>query len=182
MYEQQKNEFTKFLKPKGNIWMLIIFGIMFFFGIMMATVGEIILVGLIFMALAAYLIYIILRAIFQYPRYIQSLENQNMLPMILQDFCTAQQVYDGNLRFGRYYLYANGLGQVLPYQQITRVYQYIHRTNYIEDRRELRYVDPSGKVGTLCTLKKRGKSDADVHLIVNLLLRKNPSMQVGYQK
>jgi len=128
------------------------------------------------------LLVIALCSMLDYPRYFQSLEENGQMQWLLQDFSHATSCLNDSLRFGYSCLYAKGQGKLIPYTDIVRVYQYIHKTNFVEDRRELKYINREGKELSLCKLKIRGKSDADVRTIIAMLYAKNPAIQIGYHK
>lgn len=182
MYQQYKQDFVKFLKPRGMLFLVLLGIMMLMFAVFMILTEAPIFAFILFLAVGVMLVYLGLRTLFQYPGYIRALDGSGYMMQILQDYAHANGVLKNQLRFGAYYLFAKGQGKVLVYTDVARVYQYIHRTNFVEDRRELRYVDREGKEGTLCRLKCRGKSDADLHIIIGMLLQKNPSLQVGYKK
>lgn len=182
MYEQQLNEIKLYLKPKGNVLLLVLGIFMVFMGCFVFTAEIEFIICLLPLLLGLFLVAVGVHALMDYPQYIQSLKNSGQIPQIYQDFSTAQSVYQDKLRFGRYGLFARNHGKIIFYNDITRVYQYIHRTNFVEDRRELKFINRKGHELTLCPLKTRGRSDEDMHLIVAMLLQKNPSIQVGYHK
>ena len=181
MYEQKKKEFTEFLKPRGVFTKIILGGIMLLFAFLMIQPNITIGVFLMFLIIGILLILFAVRSLMNHNQYIQSLEKSGQLHRVLQDFAQAGCLVDGKLRFGQYCLYAKGHGKLLPYSDIARVYQYVHKTNGVEDMRELKYVNREGKERSLCRLKIRGKSDADVHMAVTMLYRKNPNIQIGYR-
>lgn len=182
MYEREKQILTEYLKPKGNVFLLVLGLIMLFCGVMSLTVDVPLLASLLFLGVGGMLFVLALNAIRSFPRYIQSLEESGQMQPLLLEFSQSRTVYNDNLRFGYHNLFAKGFGSVLPYSDIVRVYQYIHRTNFVEDRRELKIINRKGQELTLCQLKTRGKSDNDVRQIIGMLLYYNSSIQVGYQK
>ena len=182
MYEQMKKEFTNFLKPRGNVSMMVFSVIMILIAALIYADGAPILLSLFIAAVGVIMLVLALRSLLDYPQYIQALEQNGQMQWILQDYSQAQCMLNNDLRFGRYYLYAKGQGNVIAYNDIVRVYQYIHRTNFVEDRRELKYVNKNGAELTLCKLKLRGKSDADLRMIIGMLYQRNPALQVGYHK
>ena len=182
MNEQLKKEFTKFLKPRGMVGLILIGVFMILFALVTVAVEIPILMMLFFLAVGVVLLYLGLHTLLQYPGYIRSLEESGYMMQILQDYAQANSVMHNQLRFGNYHLYAKGQGKLLTYTEIVRVYQHIHKTNFVEDRRELRFLDRDGKEGTLCGLQLKGRSDADLRQVVGMLLQRNPSLQVGYHK
>ena len=112
---------------------------------------------------------------------IATLESSEMLRYIETDFENAIIMRNDLVRFGKAWIFIKGKQKPLAYRDIRQVYQYVHRTNFIENERKLMYVDQNGKKGTLCKLKLRGKSDADVNRMVSIILNKNPYVKIGYR-
>ena len=162
---------------------MILIGIfMILFGASMIAADIPVLLLLFFVGVGLMILILALCSMLDYPRYFQSLESNGQMKWLLQDYAHATPCLNGNLRFGYSCLYAKGQGKLIPYTDIVRVYQYIHKTNFVEDRRELKYINREGKELSLCKLKVRGKSDADVRMIIGMLYQKNPGIQVGYHK
>lgn len=114
----------------------------------------------------------------------QELAASAEFPWMAAEFETAQRFCSDTLRLSENYIFSKG---TFPhrYYEIERVFQYVHQTNGIEDRRELkaRYAGPNNKSTEvmLCQLKTRGRSDADAMQIVSIICSKNPSVAVGYK-
>lgn len=98
---------------------------------------------------------------------------------IEQDFARAYPFVKGKVRMGQSHIYAKGSGKLVAYGDMVQVYQHIHRTNGIEDKRMLKYVDANGKHQPLCQLRLRGKSDSEVKDILTLIRQKNPGIKIG---
>ena len=107
-------------------------------------------------------------------------EDPNLAAME-QDFRAAQPMRKGMARFGRYWIFVKGRRAPVLYSDIRQVYQFIQKTNFIESARTLRYVDQKGRTRDLCKLDLRGKSDADVRQMVQMILMKNPGVKIGYK-
>lgn len=99
---------------------------------------------------------------------------------VLQDFQSAEKFLDNHLYIGREYVFGKEAGKILEILEISRVYQYVHKTNFAEDRRLLIAETISGGKIALAKLKRYGKSSDELTLIVSRLLEKNPNIQVGY--
>ena len=96
------------------------------------------------------------------------------------DYQSAISVMKNTLRFGENWIFVRNREQLLQYQEITKIYQYIHKTNFAEDERALKYINAAGKECVLCKLQLNGKSDEDVKQILTILLAKNPYIEIGY--
>ena len=103
------------------------------------------------------------------------------LPAMEQDFRMAQPLRKGKVRFGRYWIFVKGRRAPVMYAEIRQVYQFIQRTNFIESARTLRYVDTKGRTKDLCKLDLRGKSDAEVRQMFQMILARNPGVKIGYR-
>lgn len=101
--------------------------------------------------------------------------------LIVNDFEKANVVLDGNLRLGMVYIFGKRSSRLLKYEDIQQAYIYIHKTNGIEDERDLRVVDSQQKTFDLCKLKKRGKNMDELNSVVNYLLLRNPNIKLGYK-
>ena len=95
------------------------------------------------------------------------------------DYQSAISVMNNTLRFGEKWIFVRNREQLLGYEDIAQIYQYIHRTNLVEDKRALKYKTPSGKEYVLCGLQLNGKSDEDVKRIIAILLTKNSNIRIG---
>ena len=97
-----------------------------------------------------------------------------------QDFDNAVDFRGGKLKLGNRWMYIKGKSRIIPYSEVTQVYQHVTRTYFIETERELKYVDSKGRKRTLCKLELRGKSDAEVKHIVGIMWVHNNSIKIGY--
>ena len=97
------------------------------------------------------------------------------------DFRNAYSMMNDTIRFGERWIFCKHSGRLLRYEEITQVYQFIHKTNFIEDSRAVKYVDINGKHRVLCNLALRGKSDEDVKTIITIIYSKNPRIKIGYR-
>lgn len=100
--------------------------------------------------------------------------------LLLDDFQNGQRAFGGQLIIGRTFVIGKRTGSIFSYGEITRAYQYIVRTNGIESARTIRIVTPNDGTMDLCKLKLRGKSNDEVDLFMQHLLRVNPNVALGY--
>lgn len=86
------------------------------------------------------------------------------------------------LRLGEDYLFPFGRGTILQYSDIVKVYQEIHRTNGVKDRRSIKAELTDEKNITLCNIALfKEPGDQRLTDIVGLLLQKNPGIHIGYR-
>lgn len=104
------------------------------------------------------------------------------ITQVLRDFSAAQPVLNDAMRLGSHYAFGRKTCLYHPYREMARVYQYVHRTNFIVDRRTLNVCDRGGKVCTLCLLPRKGANESELNQTVFLLMQKQPQLQIGYQK
>ena len=100
---------------------------------------------------------------------------------LLQEFSSGEQFFRDNLRAGEHWLFGRKTGTILEYSNIRQVYQYVHKTNFAEDRRELRAKTIDNKTVTLCRLKVKGADDAELRQFLMKVLSYNPTIQLGYR-
>ena len=112
---------------------------------------------------------------------LDALEESGELPAILADFSQSYSLVDGKVRLGQRYVFGRKTGALVRYEDIQKIYQYIQRYMFIETYRDLRYVNPKGKVKSLCQLKRGKKSQDDVLKIMGFIQKKNPSVHLGYR-
>ena len=117
------------------------------------------------------------------------LKDNNLYDEAISDFTRAVPFLDGRIRLSSKYIFGGNSCTILRYTDISRVYQYVHNVNFIERNRELRAVDNSGKVWTLCKLEvhrafhsKTNKIlDAKLADVLDFILYKNDRIAIGYK-
>ncbi len=147
-------------------------------------VGESILtylVGLFLIVLGAYMVYCWFRDKKKMDQQMEVWRNTGVLLGLLAEFQQSAPVFKDTLRLGQTHLFPKGIGKILTYGELTQVYQYVLKRNFMESRRELRAV-VAGKEITLASLPLKGKGDEDLKKVVGFLLLKNPGIHVGYSK
>ena len=112
---------------------------------------------------------------------IQEMGSTGELQLLLADFSRSCSMVGDNVRVGERYIFGKKKGYPVSYNDISKVYQSIHKTNFIEDSRSLEAVLTNGKVCTLCDLKTGGKSDEDVSKIMGYIRQQNPRVHLGYK-
>ena len=116
---------------------------------------------------------------------LQEHQRQGTLDVLESDFAASQSAFDGALRVGDAFLFGKKTGTIVSYDQIRKIYVYIHKTNGAEDRRALRIETADGKTHDLCNLPVQNlfhKGDhPDLMKVISLVVFKNPSVKVGYK-
>lgn len=140
-----------------------------------------ILLMLLFFALAIVPAYTTFSSRRKFTDYIRYAASSGELQVLLNDFTYGQSLADDNIRLGEKYIFCRKKGRPLGYNEITKVYQAIQKTNSAENRRTLEAVLTNGKTYVLCELKKHGGSDRDVSKILGYIQQKNPNVHLGYK-
>lgn len=113
---------------------------------------------------------------------VKNVEQQGDLLTLLSDFRNGGKAFKDSLRLGGRYLIGKNTGTIISYGEVTRIYQYVHKTNLIEDSRMLRVETTNGKTYDLCKLPLRGKADDEVAQVISYIVSINGNVQVGYNK
>lgn len=114
-------------------------------------------------------------------QFFKKLEEEGVKEMVVQDFKGAYSLQNDQVRFGEKWFFTRHSDRIVRYDEIKQVYQHIHKTNFVEDRRSLMYVDNNGKTRDLCKLKLGGKSDNEVNTMISIIYQKNPTIKIGYR-
>jgi len=114
-------------------------------------------------------------------RFFKYLEEDAAFDDVSAEFEKAVPMRKNSVRFGENYIFIKRSAKLLKYSEITQLYQYIHKTNFIEDERALKYVDARGKHHRLCKLELGEKSKDELLTMVGMVLSKNPNIKIGYR-
>lgn len=117
----------------------------------------------------------------KFQTYIQEMESSGKLQLLLADFSRSCSMIGDNVRVGEKYIFGKKKGRPVSYNDISKVYQNIHKTNFVEDSRYLEAVLTNGTTCILCDLKTGGKSDEDVSKIMGYIRQQNPRVHLGYK-
>ena len=115
-------------------------------------------------------------------RFLGELEQRSDLRDLMNDFESARSWFKDDIRTGEAHLYVKNAACLYEYGDIRNLHQYVHKTNGVEDRRELRAVMADAKSVTLCRLKTRGRSNDDMVQLTAAIVAKNPAITLGYKK
>ena len=116
----------------------------------------------------------------RYNARLERIEQAGGLEALLTDFENGSKAFGGQLIVGKQFLIGKRTGAVLPYGEIVRMYQYIEKTNGIEDKRFVRVNTANDGVIDLCRLKLRGKSNEEFEQFSEYLVGVNPNIALGY--
>ena len=108
------------------------------------------------------------------------IEQGGAMGTLINDFENGSKAFNDQLIVGKTFLIGRRTGAVLSYGEIQRMYQYIEKTNGIEDKRFVRVVTANDGVLDLCRLKLRGKSNDEFEQFAEYLSRVNPNIAFGY--
>ena len=133
-------------------------------------------------ALICVLVYVLSRS--RLNKIIQAYAQRYGGKTLARDFGKSQTVLNGFLRVGEEWLFGKRTNTIVRYDQISKIYLYIHRTNGIEDSRMLTVV-ADGKTRNLCKVPAKGvfkkQNHPDVEKVIRYVVYKNPHVHVGYK-
>lgn len=169
------DQMKKYLQPSSIL--AVVGVIVLIFGIVTVIEGWI---GLLFLAVGGLLVWLGISNIKDFHKILNDLTQSGQIQYVIEDFSGSVSMIKDYIRVGKRYLFGKKSGLIVAYGDIKKIYQHIHKTNGIEDRRELRYVDIHGRTHTLCSLLIRDKSKDELIQLLNIILQKNPNVQIGY--
>jgi len=108
-------------------------------------------------------------------------ENKHNLDALYEDFASAKVLGDNNVHIGEKYIFGRRSGGYYEISDISKVYQYIHKTNFVEDKRILRAELGSGGTVALFGLHLKGQDDALLLDAISMIVAINPKVKVGYK-
>ncbi len=168
-------------------------GLMLFVGLAEVLLGILVLpntdgdvffmVGaLLMLGSGCYLLYNVFNGGSATKNWMSMMEREGRLQNVLSDFRDAMDCMGGELRLGQQWIYGKGSGIPYEYGNIIRVYQYVHKTNFAEDSRQLHATLKTGGTATLCDLPVGGAQEQELNRALNIMLHYNPNIQIGYKK
>jgi hypothetical protein len=111
---------------------------------------------------------------------LKHLSEQGALDGVLADFQNSQSRLNDSLRLGAQYLYGHRTGTMVRYQEITRAYQHIHKTNGYENSRQVKIMTADGETLSLCALQGQGADDVALTQLFHELAERNPKIRLNY--
>ena len=123
-----------------------------------------------------------------YRAMIKFLKRRNIYDEAVIDFHVARSFLYDSIRLGNQCVFCRNHCTILRYTDICRIYQRVHRRDFMELKRELCAVDTSGNIWSLCSLdthciftpKWNEASDKRLVEILSLMLSKNNKIVIGY--
>ncbi len=109
----------------------------------------------------------------------KSEQNPTEKQKLLSDFNNGDK--NDRIILGEYYIIGRHTGTIVSYEQISRVYQYVHSTNGFNDSKILKATLFEGRTVDLCKLPLRDKKNVVVEEIIAYILHKNHRVYVGYR-
>ena len=112
---------------------------------------------------------------------LDELEASGRLDSVLREFGSGKQFFKDKLRLGPTYILGKRSGKILTHSQVRKVYQYVHKTNFAEDLREMRVETDDGKVTDVCKIPLKGKGDQELVQAIAIMKTMNPGIHIGYK-
>lgn len=96
------------------------------------------------------------------------------------DFNNGVILADNHIRLGDRYIIGKCGVTAVNYNEISRVYEYVHKSNYVVDGRQLRIVTKKGRDRILCKLPRKGIPKNELNKIFGIINHHNQSVKFGY--
>lgn len=106
---------------------------------------------------------------------------------LLSNFRDGKRYFNDNLRAGKTWIFGKKLKTIYRINDIFRVYVYVHKTNFIENQRMLKFDGYGGKGQDLCTLQLKdifsgiSPDEAEMIELLKFLNFANPNIKFGYR-
>lgn len=178
--EQEMKELLKYSRNSTTNIFMIIFGALIGTCSLLPVTDLVLTYRVLGTALGIGMIAAGVYNISAYHKKVQKLGESGDMTVILSDFRNGKRVIDDKLIVGREWLIGKGTGEFIKISDIGRIYQTVHKTNYVEDGRHITAVTKDSKEHTICYIKLRGKSDDDVNEFFSLIQTRNPEIEFGY--
>lgn len=173
-----RKELEKYLRPSCTT--LVVGIIMAVFGILL-LVNGILLPALIALPMGGLCIWAGWSLISDCKKQLDSLEASGRLDGVLREFAGGKQFFKNKLRVGPTYILGRKSGQVLTHSEVRKVYQHVHKTNFVEDSREIRVETADGKTVSVCAIPLKGKGDQELIQVLSIMKTMNPGIHIGYK-
>ena len=180
-----KSVLQKHLRPSMSLIFATVF--MALFTIVLVCVGISvggvvgILLTVFFLAITVVVGWSAWKAFSDCSKQLSDMEQSGELNRVLREFESGKQFFKGKLRIGPTYILGKRSGRILTHSQVKKIYQHVHRTNFVEDRRELRVETTDGKTVSVCRLPLRGKGDQELVQAIAIVKTMNPGVYIGYK-
>ena len=174
----------KYLKPSaGHIAVgafFLILGAATVFGLLREGIAYIV-IGAVMLLLGGWLAGAAISERLKFKKLCDDIADSSECGEVISEFSEPELSPKEDLKLGSSHIFAKKSGLFLKYEDVLNLYIYIHKTNGIEDRRELR-AKTAERIVTLVKLKNGGKQDSVAEEIVAFMREKNPAITVGYNK
>lgn len=136
------------------------------------------LIGMFFSGMGMMMLWLSFTSGKNQKKFIEQLEQEGKLGIVLKDFSSATFCLNGNLKLGAYYVYCKN-SRPVSYEQIGNAYQQINKTNGAETNRFLILKDGQGRQIATAKLQLKGKSDQELGAVMAYLKQRNPGVYLG---
>lgn len=168
----------KFLYPSSTV--LVVGIVMAVFGILL-LVNSIFLPALLALPIGGLCIWTGWSTIADCKKQLDSLEASGQLDGVIREFASGRPFFKNKLRVGPTYILGKKSGRVLTHSEVRKVYQHVHKTNFVEDRREIRVETADGKIVSVCQIPVKGKGDQELLQVISIMKTMNPGIYIGYK-
>lgn len=107
-------------------------------------------------------------------------EDKGMLDDVIYEFNNGIQLADDYIRMGNRFILGRKSATITEYSEISQVYEYVHRTNLVVDKRLLKAKSPAGEEFILCKLPAAGIAKEEMLHIFVVIKAKNNKVRFGY--
>lgn len=192
MEEELKKKFKKYVYPGKFLTILtILFAILsivtsiYWFYLFSNARSYLVFYNLCVYLLTVVVVFVIVTAICIFVQWkvikkVNEIEQRGELPLVLHDFEVAGTAFKDSLKLGQMYMFGKENGGIFAYNDVIQIYQYIHKTNGLEDSRMIKVKTSDGKIHYLCRLPLRGKGDDELRQVFAYIKSKNEKIYLGY--
>lgn len=188
MYENEMKELKKFIRPSSGIFVMggILSAIALLILISSISYDEddkmyMVVLGAVMLLIGAILIFSGIHSLNKVTKKLAEIDSNGGTQFLINDFKSGGKAFKDALILGQTFLIGKHTGTIITYNDILQIYQYVHKTNFVEDTRILKVVlAQNRKTVDLCPLPLRGKADNEAAQVINYILSRNPNVKVGY--
>lgn len=110
---------------------------------------------------------------------VEKIESMGGESTLRNDFYNGERLYNGQLILGSRFIIGKRNGDIVEYEDIKNVYQYVRKRNLIEVYRILKIIKENGKTVSLCSIPTMGMGDKDTNRAFEIMLTKNSRIKIG---
>ena len=129
-HNDAKRELLSYSRP--DAWKMIVLGAVFFLiyaAVYFVDTSLPVWVNIVFLVMGVLLVVLGITGYTGFSRQIRNLEALHTVPDVYADFAQSTSMIGDRLRIGKRYLFGKNTGHIFEFGEISRIYQYIHRTN-----------------------------------------------------